>query len=224
MRFAVLLLAFASLAAISAPFAVQLGDARVALDAPPGFADTTFTGSPRLQELAETLTSPSNRILLFAISDGDLRLFTGGDTPEFRRYMLAVTPRGADRDRVTPDLFQRFVADALRDMGKPPAGNDYPAFLEQQPPNQLSLLAELRRDPAVVSVLLGLRIPPVKKGGLFSRADPSRYVLSSTTLILLRGKALNLSVYSKYESPGDLDWIRATTLRWAEDLQRLNTR
>jgi len=88
----------------------------------------------------------------------------------------------------------------------------------------LSLLAELRRDPAVVSVLLGLRIPPVKKGGLFSRADPSRYVLSSTTLILLRGKALNLSVYSKYESPGDLDWIRATTLRWAEDLQRLNTR
>src|SRR4029450_8217966 len=55
--------------ALAAPFAVQVGEARIGVDAPPGFADTTFTGSPRLQELAEALTSPSNRILLFAISD-----------------------------------------------------------------------------------------------------------------------------------------------------------
>ena len=221
---AALLAALATSAALAAPFAVQLGEARIALDAPPGFADTGFTGSPRLQELAETLTSASNRILLFAISDGDLRLFTQGETPEFRRYMLAVTPRGADRERITPELFQRFVADALRDLGKAPATADFPAYLEKQEPNQLMLLAELRRDPAVVSVLLGTRIPPVKKGGLFRRADPSRYVLSSTTLVLLRGKALNLSVFSRYESPGDLEWLRATTLRWAEDLQRLNGR
>ena len=60
----------------AAPFAVQLGDIRIGLDAPPGFTDTGFTGSPRLQELAETLTPASNRILLFAISDTDLRRFT----------------------------------------------------------------------------------------------------------------------------------------------------
>ena len=209
---------------MAAPFAVQLGDVRVALDAPPGFADTTFTGSPRLQELSESLTSPSNRILLFAIADGDLRRFTGGDTPEFRRYMLAVTPRGADRDRVTPELFQRFVADALSGMGKLPAIPDVVAYLEQQPPDEMRLLAELRRDATVVSVLQGLRIPPKKKGGLFTRGDPSTYVLSSTTLILLRGKALNLSVFTRFASPADLEWIRATTLRWAEDLQRLNSR
>jgi len=208
----------------AAPFAVQLGDARIALDAPPGFADTTFTGSPRLQELAETLTSPSNRILLFAISDGDMRRFTVGETPDFRRYMVAVTPRGADRDRVTPELFQRFVADALRDIGKPPAIPDVVAYLEQQPPGEMRPLAELRRDASVVSVLQGLRIPGKKKGGLFTRGDPSTYVLSSTTLILLRGKALNLSVFTHFDSPADLEWIRATTVRWAEDLQRLNTR
>src|SRR5215831_14445481 len=86
--------------ALAAPFAVQLGDARVGLDAPPGFADSTFTGSPRLQELAEALTSPSNRILLFAISDGDLRKFTLGDPPEFRRYMIAVTPMELERERI----------------------------------------------------------------------------------------------------------------------------
>src|SRR6185503_15734025 len=45
-----LLLAF-SVQCAAAPFAVQVGEARLALDAPPGFADTTNMGSPRLQEL-----------------------------------------------------------------------------------------------------------------------------------------------------------------------------
>lgn len=203
---------------------MQLGDARVALDVPAGFADTLFTGSPRLQELAESLTSPSNRILVFAISDGDLRRFTLGDTPDFRRHLMVVIPKGAERERVTPESFKRFASDALRDVGKPPAEIDYPNYLEQQPPEQLSLLAELRRDAAAISVLQGLRLPPAKKPGMFSRAEPSRFVLSSTSLVLLRGRGLNLSVFTMYESPADLDWIRATTLRWIEDLQRLNSR
>ena len=208
----------------AAPFAVQLGDARVALDVPVGFADTIFTGSPRLQELAESLTSPSNRILVFAISDGDLRRFTLGDTPDFRRHLMVVIPKGAERERVTPESFKRFASDALRDMGKPPAEPDYPNYLEQQPPEQLSLLAELRRDATAISVLQGLRLPPTRKPSMFSRPEPSRFVLSSTSLVLLRGRGLNLSVFTMYESPADLDWIRATTLRWIEDLQRLNSR
>src|SRR3954471_836053 len=91
----------AALNCAAAPFAVQVGDARLGMDAPPGFADTGFTGSPRLQELAEALTSASNRILLFAISDADLRRFTVGDPLEAKRYMVAVTPRGLERERIT---------------------------------------------------------------------------------------------------------------------------
>src|SRR6185503_19498349 len=89
----------AALQCAAAPFAVQVGDTRLGLDAPPGFADTGFTGSPRLQELAEALTSASNRILMFAITDADLRRFTVGDAIEAKRYMIAVTPRGLERDR-----------------------------------------------------------------------------------------------------------------------------
>ena len=81
----------------AAPFAINVGDARIVLDAPAGYADTTFTGSPRLQELAESLTPASNRVLMFAISDGDLRRFTVGDPPDFRRYMIVVTPNGMER-------------------------------------------------------------------------------------------------------------------------------
>ncbi len=87
--------------ASAAPFAVQLGDARIGLDTPPGFTDVQATGSPRLLELAEALTSASNRIILFALEDIDVRRFTVGDTPELRRYCLVVTPKPFEGVRVT---------------------------------------------------------------------------------------------------------------------------
>ena len=202
---------------LAAPFAVQVGEARIGLDAPPGFADTAFTGSPRLQELAESLTSASNRVLLFAISDADLRRFTLGDPLDLRRYMIAVTPRGMERERVSASAFKRFVDESMQGLGAAPAAGDIVKYLDSQPSGALSLLAELRKDPDAVAVLQGVRT----KGGFFER---SKYMLSSTTLVLLRGKALSLSIYTQYEAPGDLEWLRVTTARWIDELQRLNTR
>jgi hypothetical protein len=206
-------------AALAAPFAVQVGEARIGLDAPPGFADTAFTGSPRLQELAESLTSPSNRILLFAISDGDLRKFTLGDPPELRRYMLATTPKELERSRVTREAFSEFAAAAARELGeRAPAGKSFSEYFDAQPPGKPSVLGELRRDAEVVSTLVGARVQPQ------GRSQRPHYVLSTSTLILVRNKALSLAVYSAYDNPADLDWIRAITARWIDELQRLNSR
>ena len=204
--------------AVAAPFAIQLGDTRLGLDAPPGFADTGFTGSPRLQELAESLTSASNRILMFAVTDADLRRFTQGDPLEAKRYMVAVTPRGLERERITAGSFTTFVNDSLRGLGAPaPAGTaDYRKFLDAQ--GKPALLAELRRDPEAVSVLQGARLPSE------GRSDTPKYMLTTTTLLLIRGKAINLGVFGAYDNPEDLDWIRVITARWIEELQRLNSR
>jgi len=212
---------FFLITARAAPFAVQVGEARIALDSPPGFADSSFTGSPRLQELAESQTSPSNRILMFAISDGDLRLFMTGDTPQFRRYMIVVTPKALERERMSAAGFDRLVAEALRDFG-PPAAGDFVKHLDAQPHGRAHLLAGLRKDPEVVSVLQGTRVPLPRRGSFGE--DKGQYVLSSLTLMLLRGKALNLSVYTLYDGPADLEWISATTARWIAELQRLNSR
>jgi len=210
----------ASCNAIAAPFAVSLGDARVALDAPPGFADVQSTGSPRLLELAEALTSASNRILLFALEDGDVRRFTVGDDPFLRRYVLIVTPRGMERERVSTQAFGAFASESLRELGKPAAEIiDLRRYLDTQPRERASMIAELRRDPQVISVLQGVRLPENPEV-----RSPPRYLLSTTTLMLVRGRALNATVYTLYESDADLQWIRASTGRWIEELQRLNNR
>jgi hypothetical protein len=204
--------------AIAAPFAVQVGDARLALDAPAGFSDTQFTGSPRLAELAESMTPASNRILLFALEDADLRRFMSGDSIELKRTALAATPRGMERERLSPGAFKAFTAEALPERGTPAATKQLTRYLDAQPLGRANLLAELRADPEVVSVLQGTRLPP-------SRANEApRYLVSSNTLILVRGKALSLAVFTRYESAADLDWIRAATSRWIDELQRLNSR
>ncbi|HUJ85651.1 MAG TPA: hypothetical protein VLX30_02240 [Burkholderiales bacterium] len=213
---AALLLAAAP--AWAAPFAVPVGDARIGLDAPPGFADTGFIGSPRLQELAESLTSASNRILLFAISDADLRAFMQGDQPELGRFMIAVTPLALQDEEVSARQFDAFVSDALRGLGAPAPQGDIKKYLDTRPRGKTSLLGELRRDTTVVSVLQGTRVPDLDEHA------PPQYLLSTTTLLSLRGKALSISVYSAYQSAADLAWIKLATARWIEDLQRLNAR
>ena len=106
--------------AIAAPFAVQVGDARLALDTPAGFADVQAMASPRLLELAESLTSASNRILLFALEDADVRRFSLGDSPELRRYVIVVTPKSLESARTT---FRSFSAPAA-DTWVPPRFTD----------------------------------------------------------------------------------------------------
>jgi hypothetical protein len=103
-------------------------------------------------------------------------------------------------------------------LGTAPAEKDLVKYLDSRQAGVVSLLHELRKDADVVSVLLGVRS---KGGGFFER---SKYLLTSTTLMLVRGKALSLSVYTQYDNPADLEWIRVTTARWIDELKRLNSR
>jgi hypothetical protein len=148
-----------------------------------------------------------------------MRRFNSGDAPELKQYILVATPKSLEYERLSGDAFNRYVSDGRSAMGKPVDG-DFAKALEARQPGQLTLLAEMLRDPDAMSVIRGLRLPPAESG-LFS-SKPSQYVLSSTTVLLLRGKPLTLTLTSGYENKADLEWLRATTLRWIEELRRLN--
>ena len=217
MRLAFLLLLWMN-TALAAPFAVQVGETRLALDPPPGFADAQFTGSPRLAEIAESMTAASNRILLFALEDADLRRFMIGDSVELRRSALAVTPRAMQGEQLSLTAFKAFAAESLRGEGAEAAPRgDLLAYLDSRPQGLPSPIAPLRSDPDVMSALLATRMPS-------PRDAPPRYLVSSHTLLLVRGKALDLSVFCRYQGPADLEWLRAATERWIDELRRLNSR
>jgi hypothetical protein len=221
MRTVAALLACLALECAAAPFAVRLGTEKIVLDTPPGFSDTSDLASPRLQDLAATLTSASNRILLFALADADYRRFTQGDRLEWSRYMIAVTPKGLENVRVSSEQFAGFVADSVRGLGKASMPADVIAFLQKEPEGRASLLAELKREPAVVSVLQATRLPPIPGETFWQSARP-QYLFFTTTMFLVRGRALQISVYLVVERDPDLEWLRHTTERWREEILRLN--
>lgn len=205
--------------ASAAPFAVRLGADRLVLDTPPGFSDSAGFSSPRLTDLAESLTEASNRVLLFALADADSRRFGSGDELALRRYLVVVTPRATERQRLTATEYAALLKDSTRDLGPtPPDTTDYMKFLqEQKPPGAPQLLAVLRNDEQGLSILRGVMRPP--QGGW--REKPV-FNLSTITLVLIGGKALYISAYSAYDGPADLAWIKTVSERWVEDLRRLN--
>lgn len=201
----------------AAPFAVHLGETRMVLDSPPGFADTLDLASPRLRELAESLTSASNRILLFALTDADLRLFSQGDAPALHRYLLLATPRALQRDSFGLSQFRNFATESLGSLGEAAQPTDVKAFLNAQAVGRANLLRVLRREPLAVSQLMGSRLPP-------RYGDTPQYLLFTTTQLLLRGKVLSVSVYTAYNDAADAAWLLDMTQRWTGELQRLNGR
>lgn len=222
----VAILAALPLQGAAAPYSVRLGTEKIVLDALPGFTDTTDLGSPRLQDLASALTSSSNRVLLFALTDTDLRRFTYGEPLDAKkRYMIVSTPKGLERERVGAELFTAFVADSLRDAGKPMQVSDTELvkFLESRPIGLANLLDELRKEPTAVSVLQATRLEPLPGARMLDRETP-QYLLFTTTFVLVRGKTLLLSVFTLFHGPADMDWLKLATRRWVDDLQRLNAR
>jgi hypothetical protein len=209
--------------AAAAPFPVRLGTERLVLDAPPGFADTTELASPRLQAVAETLLPATNRILIFALSDDDLRRFMLGDPLDARRYLIAATPKGMEHQRVSPEMFSIHVNESLAGLGAPVNPPELVAFLKQQPVGKAFVLNELKREPGVASILQCARLPD-RPAAAFWASDTPRFLCYTTTLFLLRGKALRLGAYAIYENQAevDLDWLKAITQRWQDELLRLN--
>jgi hypothetical protein len=204
------------------PFVVQLGADRLVLDTPAGFADTLGLGSPRLNDLAESLAGPSVRVLSFAITDADLRRFMTGETPEYKRYAVAGTAREFERLRATQEDYQKFVSDALRGLGEaPPAGSDLRKLLAAAPEGKPMLLQFLRRDAAVASYIQGTRLPGAKRSWSDWDVQPV-FVLVSTSLAMVRGRPVNLSITVALEDPADFEWLEVNTRRWLEQIQRLN--
>ena len=161
-------------------------------------------------------------MLVFALADADARRFAGGDALDLRRYLLAVTPRAKERERIGAAQFADLVDVAERDINasfqSPP---DYRIYMQGRPAGQTTLLQKLRRDPKAISLLYGTMVPQPPPS-IWREDKPPVFKLSTTTLALIGGRAVYLSAFSAYDSPADVFWIRSITETWLEELQRLN--
>ena len=137
--------------------------------------------------------------------------------------MMVVTPKGLERERVGAELFNALIADSMRELGKAEQAADLVKYLETKPIGLANYLADLNKSPTAVSMLQATRLPPLAGERMFDRATP-QYLLFTTSFVLVRGKALILSVYTLFFEPADMEWLKIATERWVENVQRLNPR
>ena len=83
------------------------------------------------------------------------------------------------------------------------------------------IIEELKKEPETVSVLQATRLPEIP-GEKFWNSSTPQYLVFTTTLMLVRGRALQLSGYAIYRQPADIDWLKDITQRWQDEIRRLN--
>jgi hypothetical protein len=67
----------------------------------------------------------------------------------------------------------------------------------------------------------GTRLQPLPGYRFYERNTP-QYLVYTSSMLLVRGKALQMSVFSLGENTADVEWMRIVTERWADELRRLN--
>jgi hypothetical protein len=112
--------------------------------------------------------------------------------------MIAVTPRDLERERLDEQRFAELAETTVRELGeRAPTGKSFAEFFEKRPVGAPAVLSDLRREADLRSVLVAVRVQAQARSGT------PQYMLSTATLMRVRGKMLSISVHTAYEGPAD---------------------
>lgn len=207
-----------------------VGDAKIMLVAPKGdFAQVTAE-VPELARLGKEFTPPSNRLLAHFVRTSDLQPKTAGRNVVFTRYFLVQTSLKGESIAVDPGQFGRakkiFHAQQAEMLTK------------LDPP--VAALAP-RIDKLKAAELAGLKPGDFLPAGIYQDTERAlsfgtlsrlqytegsykaeSLMLTVTTILLIKQKAIFLYTYARFNGPADLAWAKSTSLAWSNEILALN--
>ena len=207
---------------------VDVGGQGLYLPAPAGFHEISLL-SPETRKLAETLTPPSNRLLAVFVSESDLGRIMKGESPELQRYMFMQAYRQLEKSDISGAQFSKLVAqvkqqqytllekskdqvDSVIDRASGKISKDYGISLKVNIGEPVPLGVFMEKSDAVGFAMLA------KCHGAAEGQQVDLLMAGGTSLVRVNGKILYAYVYSRYETQKDLDWVRATSSSWADQL------
>jgi hypothetical protein len=208
----------------------QVGDAKIMLVAPKGdFAQVT-SAVPELARLGQEFTPPTNRLLAHFVRTPDLQPKTASRNVVFTRYFLVQTSLKGEPIAVDPDQFGR---------AKKIFHGQQAEMLAKLDPPVAALVPRVGKLKA--AELDGLKPGDFFPAGIFQDTDRAlsfgtlsrlqytegKYkaeslMLTVTTILLIKQKAIFLYTYTKFNGPADLAWAKSTALAWSNEILALN--
>ena len=223
----IILLAATSSAADTKKIIVNIGGVLFDVKSPAGFHEISAI-SPETRRMAETMTPPTNRLLGVFVSESDLKRVKKGDFPELTRYMLLQTFRQMENRIMSgPDFYQaasgiKKQQNTLQDSVKDKVGN-----LLDGATDKLSKEYDISMKMKMgEQIPLGIFNDQPKSFGfanlvkyqLEAEGVKSEHVVAGgTSMLLHKGKILFVYVYSTYKSKKDIEWVKATSIKWLSD-------
>jgi hypothetical protein len=210
---------------------IDAGNAELSIPAPDG-----YTGAAHIEVLRSifaSLTPESNVSLQIYIADEDIDILFANGEPELSRYMNLQAPRRFRKDAVSPDEYKTIakyfreshrevfasVENQIDDVLENASGElsrefDSSIELEGGKPYSLGIAYEI---PSSIGVTTLTRYNVAVEG-----SNESFVMVGGTNIIHVQDTLLYAYVFSTYNSQADIDWNRAISRKWAEDIVRMN--
>ncbi|MFZ6798769.1 hypothetical protein [Undibacterium sp. Di24W] len=219
-----LLLPFCNVFAADKDVEAKIGAKAIAIPVPKDFSDPSLM-FPKLRQLGEAMTPPSNRLLAFFISDDDAKAMLAQAEPQLHRYFLVQTLRAKEDSTMSAQVFA-----GVRDQLK----NQYKKILDD---NAARMQSEMNKAVERLDQNGQVKNISMKLGELQVREviDDERFVaLIAKTLVqvmvsgeakeipmvlgltttMIEGKIVYFFSYSRFDSDEDMNWIKTKNLEW----------
>lgn len=211
---------------------IEVGDKMVSIPAPAGFHEISEL-SPKVREFAESVTPPHHRLLAVFVSDDDFQRIAKGESPEMRKYMLLQVNRKLEHRSVSDTQFSQLVGQVkqehhnLREKTKDTTDSwlsdasgklskEYGAIVDLAVGEPMPLGVFLEQNGAIGFAQL------VKSRISIGGEQIDYLVIGGASLMKVRGKVLEAYVNSKYEAQNDVEWVRATSRTWIDQILATN--
>lgn len=211
----------------AAPFSV--GGKNIDIPLPAGFVDTAVA-APQLKQLGEKqFTSESSRLIVYGVESAGLERMKKGQATPIQRYLQVQIPKQLEDASATPADFaelKKLVIQQNLALGKAEnhltglAKGKFGALVEAkakevQPGSPLTLGVLRDDEHSFTSIMLSRFETKAGK-------NPTVYVLTATSHVLLKDKLLHFYLYTDYLKPADAEWLKEASDAWLKAALKAN--
>lgn len=210
------------------PTKVSVSGVSIVLPTPDGFTEPSKS-APILHSRAEQLTAQPMRLLAVHVTDSDVRATRIGSAPTFKRYFMTTVLRSKEADVLDSNAFAAVKAQVSRGQPEDAFRKTIDGVREH--------VGEVARNVGNESghPQLAMKIGEVRQMGVFGETDSSISTLvasgvaatngqrdysaimaQATSFVLLQGKVVMFTAYSKVESDADYAWLRSQSAAWIQ--------
>lgn len=203
----------------------------VTIPAPEGFHEIRHS-SAYVWRLMESMVAPTNRLLAAFVSKVDFDAILRGDLPELRRYMLVKVSRGFEANVISRTEFGEVARLVKQERAAVVDSLKTSINSERFPGSEKRSKESDARVERGELEFLGVFFESSDAIGHGTLKTVQRYegetplgetVAGSMSFVRAADKLIYVHVYSVYRDSADLQWVRAASSFWINDILAANS-